>query len=144
MRLVVMIVVFTALLVAPIADEIIGSSQFHNICKKAVLELDAKKIKGKHIRIDSDPTNQPLRGTAIPIYYSRYVFRDIETDEEYGTNYRFTAKSGWLFSRLGFDSPLIPVQLLGSNVCSGPGNLPTSKKYGFTYVYREELKGKMK
>lgn len=122
------VVVLAAL---PLTDEIIGGFQFRELCReRALLKIDETKIKGKMVRMVSDPANKDIDGTAVRIYYTRVSYRDATTQEELGSNGYLVAMGGYLIRTLAGGHEMTPMTIFPST-CSGPGNLPTSMKYEF-------------
>lgn len=131
-RLSLMSLVVAVLLVLPVADEIIGGFQFRALCREnAILKIDAEKIKGKMIYMVSDPSINDTQGSAIPIHRTRVSYRDVGTHEELASSGFLVAMGGRLVSALAGGHQMSPLTIFPST-CSGPGNLPTSKKYQFT------------
>jgi hypothetical protein len=130
-RVVIKLTLFVALLSLPLSDEIVGGIQFRALCKEnAVLNIDAKKIKGRTIHMVSDPANRDVPNTAINIHYTRVSYRDVTTQEELASNGYLVAMGGRLIRALSGGNEVTPMTIFPST-CSGPGNLPTSEKYGF-------------
>lgn len=126
-----MIPLFAVLMVLPVADELVGGFQFRALCReKAVLKIDAEKIRGKTIWMASDPTNKDVGHTAVRIYYTRVSYRDVTTQVELASNGYVVAMGGMLIRTLAGGQETTPMTIFPST-CSGPGNLPTSEKYGF-------------
>lgn len=119
------------LLVLPVVDEIVGGFQFRALCKEnAVLKIDAEKIKGKTIRVVINPSNKDVENTAVRIYFSSVAYQDTASGENLGSNSVYTAIGGFLIRSLAGGHDMTPLTF--HSTCSGPGNLPTSEKYGFT------------
>ncbi|MFS8119585.1 MAG: hypothetical protein ACMG55_14020 [Microcoleus sp.] len=124
----------TVLVPLPVLDELIGIWQFRQLCKFGVkMTVDEQRIKGKFVRLVIAPSWAAVSNTAVPIKYSRYSYRDTETNEELASYSEFDVKGGVFIHTLGIlegDPPL----LLGTPWCgpSGRGELPAM--YGFTLV----------
>jgi hypothetical protein len=130
-RLALTLFLIAAIVTLPVADEIIGGFQFRALCaEKAVLKIDAQKIRGRIVRMTSNPSNKDVENTAIRIYYTHVIFQDIATKEELASNGYVVAKGGILVKTLAGGNEMTPLTIFPST-CSGPGNLPTSKKYEF-------------
>ncbi len=111
-------IVFVALLVLPIVDEIIGGFQLRALCQKnAMLKVDAEKIKGKKVRVSTDPANKEVDGTSVRILYSRSSYRDVDTNEELASSGRYVATGGWLIRTLSTDNYIVPLTF--SSTCGG-------------------------
>jgi len=133
LRFALMISIVFVLVALPVADEIIGGFQFRALCRdNAVLKINAEKIKGKTVWMAIDPSNKDLNNTAVRIYYSRVSYRDMVTGEELGSNSAYAAMSGHLVRLLAMGNEMAPLTIHPST-CSGPGSLPTSKKYEFRF-----------
>ena len=142
LRAVLMTLAIIALVMLPVADEIIGGFQFRALCRdNAVLKIDAEKIKGKTIRMVIEPSNKDLDNTAVRIYHSRVSYRDTVTGQELGSNSDYVAMGGKLIRALAMGHEMTPLTIHPST-CRGPGSLPTSEKYEFKF--EPKLKGVMK
>ena len=139
LRIVLIFLCVGALLVLPVADEIIGGFQFRALCREnAVLRIDAEKIKGKTIRVIPEPTegSRDAEGVAIRIYYYRLSYRDTETGEELASYSTYTARSGWLVRLFGTSSGLPPLTVHPST-CSPPNEGSLPKEFGFKFETRK-------
>lgn len=131
LRTILMLATVVALLALPVADEIIGGFQFRALCREnAVLKINAEKIKGRTVWMASDPANKEVGNTAVRIYYTRVRYRDVTSQEELASNGYVVAMGGKLIRALAGGHEITPMTIFPST-CSGPGNLPTSEKYGF-------------
>jgi hypothetical protein len=89
-----------AMMLLPVADEIVGGFQFRALCSELpALKVSAEKIKGKTIRVLSDPSSRYLDGVAVEIKYSRFSYRDVASGEELAVYGMYRAYSGWLGRR---------------------------------------------
>ena len=129
-RLVVAPVSFVALLILPVADEIVGGFQLRALCKKnAVFKVEAEKIRGKTVRSVVDPSNKDVEGTPIRIYFSHFSYRDAQTEEELASYTRYVAEGGWLIRTLSTDGHIKPLTF--ESTCD-----PTpSTDYGFKFAH---------
>jgi len=109
----------TLMLVAlPLSDEIIGGFQFRALCEKnAALRIDAARIRGKKVRVTTDPANKEVGGTSVPILYSRSSYRDVDTNEELASSGRYVANGGWLIRTISTDKYIVPLTF--SSTCGG-------------------------
>lgn len=92
---------FPVVLVAPVADEIIGRWQFNRLCEReAVVTLspDWEKVKRASQR---DIPIVPLSGYLIRIQSQRVEYIDIDTGVNFFTIQAFHAEGGFLFYKLG-------------------------------------------
>ena len=150
LRFALMIPLFVVLMVLPVADELVGGFQFRALCReKAVLKIDAEKIKGKTIRLVTDPSNKDVDNTAVRIYYSHHSYRDTETQEELASFNDYAADGGILFRFFAMGNhmpPLIPMTIdprtsNASNSCSHYATqADLAAKYGFTFLQLTEKK----
>jgi hypothetical protein len=118
---------FVALLVAPVADEIIGGIQFRALCQKnAVFRVGVMKPEGRITKFSSTPSNEKMPGTAITIYHSGIRYTDVRSDELVVSFDRYLAQGGLFIRTLGIsenNSPITmnhpscsPEQALGESV----------------------------
>lgn len=126
-------VVFPALLVAPVADELIGMRQFESLCKKyAVVEIDHQHAMNRRVVATLRGTDQFAKGTAVPIRIDPYAYRDAETNQVLVTYHTLHARGGWLIRTLGIsetDSPL-----LFRSGCAPEDRYAFKKKFNITVV----------
>lgn len=113
------LVVFLSLLLLPVLDEIIGGFQFRELCKTNASEyrLGVANLEGRTARVTINPSNENLRGTAIPIRHSRVFYHDVSTGElmvEFDT---YVARGGRLIEALGISESGSPLTI-GSPSCS--------------------------
>ena len=95
------LLVFPVVLVAPVADELIGRWQFNRLCEReAVVTLSpdwgSVKRAGKR-----DFPIVPLDGYFIRILSQRMEYFDIDTGKNFFTQQAFHAKGGFLAYRMG-------------------------------------------
>jgi hypothetical protein len=94
------LLLFCALFVAPIADELLALRQFDRLCQQAVVPvIDAERIKGKSVEFQVVASDEHLTGTWIPIRHSRYRLVEAGSDVELGAYEAYTADGG-ILSRL--------------------------------------------
>lgn len=95
------VLLFPVVLVAPIADELIGRWQFNRLCEReAVVTLSPDWETVKRARHDDDPTAE-IGGYAIPILVQKSSYVDIDTGKVFLTFKAFHTYGGFLFGRLG-------------------------------------------
>lgn len=121
--------VFVVLLVAPVADEIVGGAQFRDMCaQEAVLTIDAAKVRGRTIKrawTESYPADTVLRIRRV-----QYQLVDVSSGEQMGRYVTFSVWGGWLIRTLGIsegDSPL----LINPASCDPIRNSMFDREYGF-------------
>ena len=136
LRAVLMTLAVIVLVALPVADEIIGGFQFRALCRdNAVLKIDAERIKGKTIRVVAEPVegDKDVDNTSIRIYYSRFSYRDVNSNEELATYSRYVAVSGWLVRVLAMGNTFPPLTIHPST-CK-PNNVgDLSKEFGFKFT----------
>ena len=118
----------------PVADEIVAGIQLESKCREgAVMTIDAQKIKGRRVKVASEPLNAPVPGVAVPVTYSKLVMRDAETGEVLGSRGRYVVKGGLLIRTLGIsesDSPLF-----ARSFCAPAGDVEQeASRLGFDIV----------
>jgi hypothetical protein len=101
LRTVISMLLFPLILVAPIADELIGRWQFNRLCEReAVVTLSPDWEKVKRARLVSLPRSD-VDGALIRIYASRGEYVDIDTGKTFMTHTHLYTYGGLLFDRLG-------------------------------------------
>ncbi|MDZ4255316.1 MAG: hypothetical protein U1A72_22325 [Sulfuritalea sp.] len=98
---VISVLLFPFVLVAPVADELIGRWQFHRLCEReAVVTLspDWEKVKRAGEREIPSVT---LSGYLIRIRSQRMEYFDVDTGKNFFTNQAFHAYGGFLVYRMG-------------------------------------------
>jgi hypothetical protein len=126
---------FALVLPLPVADELIGMRQFATLCQEgAVLKIDAERIKGKSVRLVISPSGARVDSTVIPITYSHFSYRELQTNDELASYQTYSAKGGLVVRALGIferDAPLISNRA----GCAPQGHATAfSKQYGFSVV----------
>ena len=105
------VVVFSILLIAPLADEIIGKIQFEALCEKyAVAEIDERDAINRSVIYVPRKSDEYASHTAVKIRIDQKVYRDAETKKVVVKFHTLTATGGWLIRTLGIsetDSPLL-------------------------------------
>jgi hypothetical protein len=124
--------VFSVLMVSLVIDELIGGVQFRALCEQgAHLKIDAEKIKGKNVRLAIEPSWEHVQGTALPIAFSHYSYRDAATNEEYASYSIYRIKGGWFIRLLGISEGNAPLTI-ASTECSPDGHSKTiAAQYSF-------------
>ena len=110
----ILVLVFIAL---PLGDEIAGGFQMRALCKSAALKVDAEKIRGRRVRVNTDPANQDVDGTSVRVLYSSSSYRDAGTAEELASSGRYVANGGWLIRTLSTDGCITPLTF--PSTCDG-------------------------
>lgn len=134
-RVCVGMLVCAVLLPLPVADEIVAERQFDEVCRAgAVLKLDAQRIKGHKVKLAFEPSNAPVPNIAVPATYTRVIFRDAATNEEFGSYSRYVAKGGWLIRALGISESSSPVWMSRSHCAPDAGSRQIALQYGFEII----------
>jgi hypothetical protein len=126
---------FVALLVLPVADEIIGGFQFRALCDneaKLVFNVDLASLKGKTVRSVANPSNKPVDGSFIRINRSHYRYYDADDGKELLSYTEFYARGGLLARALSGQSGITPLTF-GFSTCSP---LPQSD-LGFKFANKD-------
>ena len=110
--------VFVAMLVAPVADEIVGGFQFRKLCEKnAVFRIGVDKLEGRTTKAVVQPANEIVPGTAITIYHSRFEYTDVQSGEVVVNFDEYVAKGGIFIRTLGISQGGAPITM-GRPACS--------------------------
>jgi hypothetical protein len=124
--------VLVALLVAPVADEVVGGFQFRTMCERdAVLKIDAVKVRGRTLKrlwVESFPANSVLKIRRV-----QYQLLDASTDEELGTYATLSVWGGWLVRALGISDGNAPL-LINPASCDPVRHSRIDEQYGFVLV----------
>lgn len=127
------IVLFPVLLVAPLADELIGKQQFESLCKKyAVQTIDEQRAMNRSVVYVPRGVDQYAEGTAVRIRIDPITYKDAETNQVLVSYHTVHANGGWLVRSIGIsetDAPLL----------FGPGCAPENqdafkKKFNITVI----------
>lgn len=126
------VLLFTVLLPLPVVDELIARPQIEKLCReRAVLKIDEQKIKGRRVKSFADPLNERVPGTAIPVTFTKFIFRDAETSEELASRGSYDVKGGALVRGLGLTQS--PSPLFVRDYCApSEGIYEAAKRIGFT------------
>ena len=133
-RWVVAPALFSALLILPLADEIVGGFQFRALCEKgAVLKIDAEKAKGRSVRVVIQPSNEVVLGQALRTLHTHFSYRVVDSDEEIARYDTYVVNGGWFIRALGISETNSPL-LIGAPYCGPPKEGSMDKTYGFTLI----------
>lgn len=140
MTTIVEYLLFAVLLVAPLADEIIGRFQFKALCKKnATVTLDTTNTQGRTVWFGESLRTQMTLGT-IEVSQAQRRYVDAKTQEPIYHYSRLEAKGGWLIRTLGISDPDSP--LLFEGLCQ-PKNLESiDAQLGLTRINRPTVNQK--
>jgi hypothetical protein len=124
--------IFVVLFLLPVADEIAARPGFEILChKRAVLTVDAARIKGKTVRIVGIVWSAPLEGALMTTYRSQLAYVDANSGEVLGRYETYTAQGGALARAIGFPPSR---SWTGSFYCA-PDEIATAPKtLGFSVV----------
>lgn len=127
------VVLFPALLVLPMVDELIGKQQFESLCKKyAVQFIDEPHAMNRRVVLMSPRHDQFVEGTVIPIRIQPWTYKDAETDRVLVSFHTLHAKGGWLIRSLGISETSSP--LLFHRGCAPKDQFEFAKKFNITVI----------
>lgn len=119
--------ILVLLMLAPLADEVMGGVQFYALCsKEAVLKVDEEKARNK-IVISQGASNEYLTGYMLPIGKQYWSYKDIDTGEILVSWNEFRAKGGIFIRTLGISETDSPILFSGVCYPEGSGS-PVFKK----------------
>jgi hypothetical protein len=111
------VVCFVALLVLPLADEIIGGFQFRALCDKdakLAFYVDPASLKGKTVRAVADPLNQQVEGLLVKVLRSHSRYYDLSDGKELLSYTEYAARGGVLIRTLTGDASFAPMTFKSS------------------------------
>jgi hypothetical protein len=109
---------FLALLVFPVLDEIIGGFQFRALCaRNPNFEIGVADPRGRTTRYSANPSNEIVPGAAIRIYHTRDEYTDVNTGELVVRLDNYLAKGGLFIRALGISENNSPLTI-GRPSCS--------------------------
>ncbi len=95
------VLLFPLILVAPVADELIGRWQFNRLCEReAVVTLSPDWVIVKRARQEPD-VRRDFDGYLIPIHSWGGDIVDVDTGKVFFTSKSLFTRGGFLFGRLG-------------------------------------------
>lgn len=110
MKVVFSILIFPILLVAPLADELVGKWQFESLCKDyAVVNVDEHYAMSRRVVTEIRERDQYAKGTAVQIRIDPYVYRDSETNQVLVSYHTLHAQGGWLIRFIGISETNAPL-----------------------------------
>ena len=102
-------IVFFALVVGPLADDIIGGRQFKALCQeKTPINVDRSRAVNKTVYLLDERPYRPS-GLLVPVTEQPWRYADVDTKEILVSFSTLEAKGGWLIRALGIsetDSPI--------------------------------------
>lgn len=112
----VRICLFSALMVLPVADEIIGGIQFRALCEQSrQVNINKDKAMGRTITMRDAKSgyvmsnDRRIPGVALPITESKFIWRDIETNEPILSYKSLNIRGGWFIRLLGISEGDVPL-----------------------------------
>lgn len=127
------LVLFPTLLVAPLADELVGKQQFESLCKKyAVQVIDEQHAMNRRVSFERRSRDEFAEGTAVRIRIDPYVYRDEETKKVLVGFHILNAQGGWLIRTLGISETSAPI--LFSSGCAPQDAFAFQKKFNITVI----------
>ena len=131
-RWVIGLAVFVALLIAPVADEIVGGVQFRALCERdAVLTIDVAKVRGRTLKrlwVESFPANTVLRIRRV-----QYQLLDVSNGKEMGKYATLSVWGGWFVRALGISEGNAPL-LINPASCDPIRHSRIDEEYGFVLI----------
>jgi hypothetical protein len=127
------VLLFIALLMLPLIDEIVGKWQFEQLCKShGEIIVDATNTKGRTIWFGESQRTQ-ISLNMIQGTLAKRSFVDAKTHEPIYHYYRLEARSGWFIRAIGFTGEK---PLLFNGFCQ-PKNIETiDTQLGLTRINR--------
>jgi hypothetical protein len=114
------LLIFALLLPLPLLDEIVGSRQFAELCKRNdTVQVDRGRAKGKIVYL-LDQSDTWVEGVALPIRSQKWTFVDSTTREPVVEWKQLYATGGVLIRTLQISEGNVPLTFKGS--CA-PGGL---------------------
>lgn len=87
---------FTAMFVLPVVDEIVGRSQFERLCRTNGIEsADLSKNGGKKVNVEYGERSL-VEGTVLPVERSAVLYRHVDTGVLLFQHWNYYSKGGWL------------------------------------------------
>jgi hypothetical protein len=133
MKLTVFTLLSSVLLVAPVADELVGKWQFDSLCKKyAVQIIDEGIAMNRRVLYQRRTVDRFAEGTALEIRIDPIVYIDAETKKVIVSYHTLHAKGGWLIRTLGISETNAP--LLFSPGCAPKDQDAFKKRFNITVI----------
>jgi hypothetical protein len=124
---------FVALLIAPIADEIVGRFQFDALCAKYAVEVvDESRAANHRVIAELRDVNQYAAGTAIRIRIKQFRYLDEGSKELLASFHMLEAKGGLLIRLLGISETSSPLTFHGA--CEPPNAFEFLKRLNMTVL----------
>lgn len=111
------ILIFVMLLVAPLADELVGWWQFKSLCDKYAVQLvDEKGALNAHVVSVGGKFGRYESGVAVRIRVQPWIYQDSTSGKVVVSYHTVSAEGGWLIHALGISETNSP--LLFSRSCA--------------------------
>jgi len=108
------LVLFPLILLAPVADDIIGGFQFRSLCKaEAVATYDEAKVRGRTVHLKSAEVSH-YANTILPTHKQIWRYADHITNEELLSYVDIHSDGGWLSRWISFSSVIHPYTFDGN------------------------------
>jgi hypothetical protein len=109
-KVVAFFVSWAVLLPLPATDELIARPQVEALCREnAVFKIDEQKIKGRRVKLSAEPLHAEVPGIAIPVTYTRMIYRDEASGEGLASRGSYVIKGGVLIRALGISESNSPL-----------------------------------
>lgn len=126
-------ILFSLIILLPVADEIIGRIQFKALCEKyAVQYIDEKNAFNKKVFYVPRGRNIYAEGTAVRIQINPRIYKDAETGRILVSSHTLIATGGWLIRTLGISETNSP--LLFNKACYPPNQDEFKKKFNIIVI----------
>ena len=127
------LVLVPTLLVAPLADELIGKQQFESLCKKyAVQVIDEQHAPNARVESVGGSGDWYAAGTAVRIRIQPWTYQDTTTQKVVASYHTLHAEGGWFIRTLGISETRSP--LLFSRSCAPPDERAFLKTFNINIV----------
>jgi hypothetical protein len=124
---------FVALLVAPVADEIVGKFQFDALCSDyAVQTIDLKNAPNRQVIFRPRANDTYANGTAIQIRINPHFYEDSVTGKVLVRYHSVHARGGWLVRALGVSETSAP--LIFRSACAPADEDGFKKNFNITVI----------
>jgi hypothetical protein len=124
--------IFVIVFLLPVADELAAWPGFGILChNRAVLAIDAARIKGKTVRIVGTVRSAQVDGAIMTTYRNQLTYVDASSGEVLGNYETYTAKGGVLARAIGFPPSH---SWTGSFYCAPDGIAAAPETYGFSVL----------
>jgi hypothetical protein len=139
-RIPIALVIFAALLLLPLADEIVGGRQFEQLCKEnSTIQVDRAKAIGRTVYLAELPDVE-IVGKWVRIVLKQWRFVDATTHETVVSYNTLMAVGGRLIRMLGISEGGVPLTFKGT--CEPGGVVDPLKLFReleVTQIRRSEL-----